>query len=282
MKRREVTPGMLVGAALILTLAGPALASDENAENAKSRPQGALAIKSQREKVSYALGVEVGKDFRKQSVELDPDLFLKGLRDALSGAGTLLTEAEIRLTLAELQAELKRKQGASEAEKILAQNQLAEKNKTDGEAFLAANKAKEGVVTLESGLQYKILKAGDGKRPTVDDEVVCQYRGTFLDGMEFDSTYKRNKPATFPLKGVIKGWTEALQLMSAGSRWLVFIPSYLAYGERGSPKTNIPPNATLVFEVELLSLQKPSGGISKPAQNTDPAKGEPARLTQKQ
>jgi FKBP-type peptidyl-prolyl cis-trans isomerase len=270
---------MAVGTALILTLARPTLASDENAGSA---PQGATGLKSQKEKVSYALGVEVGKDFRKQSVEVDPDLFLKGLKDALSGSGTLLTEGELRLTLAELQAGLKRKQSASEAAKVLAENQLAEKNKADGDAFLAANKAREGVVTLESGLQYKILKAGDGKRPTADDEVVCQYRGTFVDGTEFDSSYKRNKPATFPLKGVIKGWTEALQLMPAGSKWQVFIPSYLAYGERGSPKTNIPPNATLVFEVELVSVQKPSPGVAKPAQKADTGNGDPAHVTQKQ
>lgn len=279
MKSTTRTLGRLAGTALSLVLSRAALGSDENAMAA---PPGATAIKGQKEKISYALGVEVGKDFRKQSVELDPDLFLKGLKDALSGGGTLLSEGEIRLILAELQAGLKRKQGASEAEKVLAQNQLAEKNKTDGEAFLAANKAREGVVALESGLQYRILKAGDGKRPTADDEVVCQYRGTFLDGTEFDSSYKRNKPVTLPLKGVIKGWTEALQLMPAGSKWQIFIPSYLAYGERGSPKTNIPPNATLVFEVEVVSVQKSSGGSARPAQNADTGKGDPARLTQKQ
>lgn len=277
MKSKQ-TLASLTSVAVSLAFAGRLLASEGAGEAAKAVPTAASpsALKGQKEKASYVLGLEVGKGFRKQPVEVDPDLFLKGFRDGLAGSGTLLTEEEIRLTLAELQAELKRKQGASEAEKVLAASQAAEKNKTDGEAFLAANKAKEGVVTLENGLQYKILKAGDGKKPTVDDTVVCQYRGTLLDGTEFDSSYKRNRPATFPLKGVIKGWTEALQLMPVGSTWQIFIPSYLAYGERGQPKGQIPPNATLVFEVELVSTQEKSGGASKPAQIGDARKADPA------
>jgi len=270
---------LMAGRALILTLTLPAFSSDERVTAAV---QDATAIKSQREKRSYALGVEVGKDFRKKSVDVDPDLFLKGLADTLAGRATLLTEVEIRLILAELQAELKRRQSASEAEKVLAASQLAEKNKSDGAAFLAANKAREGVVALESGLQYKILKAGDGRKPTADDTVVCQYRGTFLDGTEFDSSYKRNRPVIFPLKSVINGWAEGLQLMPVGSNWQIFIPSDLAYGERGQPKSQIPPNATLVFEVELVSIQEPSGGGAKPAQNVDPQKSNPAQLTRKQ
>ena len=133
--------------------------------------------------------------------------------------------------------------------------QQAAANKTEGEAFLAANKAKEGVVTLPSGLQYKILTAGTGPKPTASDSVVCNYRGTLIDGTEFDSSYKRGKPVTFGVGQVIKGWTEALQLMPVGSKWQLFIPSSLAYGEGGEPRGGIGPNATLIFEVELLSIQ---------------------------
>ena len=129
-----------------------------------------------------------------------------------------------------------------------------EKNKTEGDAFLAANKAKEGVVTLPSGLQYKIITAGTGPKPTLEQTVVCHYRGTLIDGKEFDSSYKRGQPATFPVKGVIKGWTEVLQLMPVGSKWQVFIPSDLAYGERGAG-ADIGPNATLVFEIELVAIK---------------------------
>ena len=209
--------------------------------------QDAPALKDQKEKLSYALGMDLGSQFKKQAVEVDPDIFVKGLKDALSGSKTLLTEQEARATIIELQSEMKKKQMAVAKE-------LGEKNKNEGEAFLAENKAKEGVVTLASGLQYKILKEGEGKKPMVDDTVVCNYRGTLIDGTEFDSSYKRNQPATFPVKGVIKGWTEALQLMPVGSKWQLFIPSALAYGERGAANS-IGPNATLIFEVELISIK---------------------------
>ena len=209
------------------------------------------ALKTPREKLSYALGMDLGNQLRKQSVDVDPATFAKGLSDALSGGKTLLTEEEARGLIAELQKDLKAKQAAAQAEKM---KELSEKNKKEGEAFLDANKKKEGMVTLPSGLQYRILKAGEGKKPTIDDTVVCQYRGTLVDGTEFDSSYKRNQPATFPVKGVIKGWTEALQLMPAGSRWELVIPPDLAYGERGAGNV-IGPGATLIFEVELVSIQ---------------------------
>jgi len=213
--------------------------------------QEAPALKTPREKLSYALGMDLGNQLRKQSVDVDPATFAKGLSDALSGGKTLLTEEEARGLIAELQKDLKAKQAAAQAEKM---KELSEKNKKEGEAFLDANKKKEGMVTLPSGLQYRILKAGEGKKPTIDDTVVCQYRGTLVDGTEFDSSYKRNQPATFPVKGVIKGWTEALQLMPAGSKWELVIPPDLAYGERGAGNV-IGPGATLIFEVELVSIQ---------------------------
>lgn len=208
------------------------------------------ALKSRKEKVSYALGMNLGNAVRKQSIETDTDLMIQGLKDTLSGGKTLLTEEEARVALVELQNELKSKQVASQGEKKKA---LGEKNNKEGEAFLAQNKAKEGIVTLASGLQYKILSAGKGKKPGIDDTVVCHYRGTLIDGTEFDSSFKRGQPATFALKRVIKGWTEALQLMSVGSKWQLFIPASLAYGEHGT--RGIGPNATLIFEVELISIQ---------------------------
>jgi len=206
-------------------------------------------LKGQREKASYALGLNLGNQLRNQSVDVDPDLFRQGMVDALTGGKKLLTDEEARAAIAELQAEVTKRQQE--------QNALAgEKNRKEGEEFLAANKAREGVVSLESGLQYKILKAGEGAKPVLEDTVVCHYRGTLLDGTEFDSSYKRNQPATFPVKGVIRGWVEALQLMPVGSRWQLFIPSALGYGERGAGP-NIGPNATLIFEVELISIGKP-------------------------
>ena len=209
--------------------------------------QEAPALKSQKEKVSYALGMDLGNQFRKQSTDVDPALLYQGLKDALAGGKTLLTEEEARAAIAVLQNELAKKQ--AEAAKI-----LGEKNKKEGEAFLAANKGKEGVVVLPSGLQYKILKQGEGAKPTAEDTVVCHYRGTLVDGTEFDSSYKRNQPAAFAVKGVIKGWTEALQLMTVGSRWQLFVPPELAYGERARSNI-IGPNSTLIFEVELISIQ---------------------------
>jgi FKBP-type peptidyl-prolyl cis-trans isomerase FklB len=197
-------------------------------------------LKTQKERTSYALGMDLANSLKKQSIDVDPALFSQGLRDVLGSSKTLLTEEEVRTILAALQTEVR--------------NNVMAKIKQDGAAFLAQNKAKDGVVTLPSGLQYKILKAGDGKKPGLDDTVVCHYKGTLIDGTEFDSSYKRNQPATFPVKGVIKGWTEALQLMPVGSQWQLVIPSDLAYGDRGAANV-IPPYSTLVFEVELVSIQ---------------------------
>ncbi len=208
--------------------------------------QDSTAFKTQKEKISYALGMDLGSQLKKQSVELDPEVFGQGLKDSISGK-TLMTEQEARTVITELQNQLRQKQ--AEMAKV-----QGEKNKKEGDEFLAANKTKEGIVTLESGLQYKILTAGTGKKPTIDDTVICNYRGTLLNGTEFDSSYKRNQPATFPLKGVIKGWTEALQLMPVGSKWQLFIPAALAYGER-APSPDIGPNSTLIFEVELVSIK---------------------------
>ncbi len=208
------------------------------------------ALKSPKEKRSYALGIDLGRQLRNNLIEVDPDLFSQGLKDALAGGKTLLSEEEVRTAIAELQAEMKAR--VAEARRM-----SGEDNKKAGDAFLAENKKKEGVVTLPSGLQYKILKAGEGKKPTANDTVVCNYRGTLVNGVEFDSSYARGTPATFPVNGVIKGWTEALQLMPVGSKWQLFIPPDLAYGERGAG-AQIGPNATLIFEVELISIKDKS------------------------
>ena len=191
--------------------------------------------------------MNIGKGLHRDSVDIDPAILLQGLKDAMAGGKTLMTDQEVQSTLMALQTAMRKKQ-------MELRQQAAEANKKEGEAFLAENKAKEGVVTLPSGLQYKILKEGDGPKPSPDDSVVCNYRGTLLNGTEFDSSYKRGQPATFGVKQVIKGWTEALQMMPVGSKWQLFVPSDLAYGDRGAGGT-IGPNSTLIFEVELISIQ---------------------------
>lgn len=207
-------------------------------------------FKTQKDKVSYAIGLDVGGTLRKQSIEVDPSIFLQGLKDALGDAKPQMSDEEVRATMMQLQADMRARQEAK-------MKAAAETNKKEGDAFLAANKSKEGVVTLPDGLQYKVLTKGTGPTPAATDTVVCNYRGTLVNGTEFDSSYKRNEPATFPLNGVIKGWTEALQLMPVGSKWQLFIPPDLAYGAGG--KGPIGPESTLIFEVELVSIQqKPS------------------------
>ena len=200
-----------------------------------------LVLKNQKDKVSYSIGMDMGKNLVRQSIDIDPDILAKGIKDVLSGGKVLLTDQEASETMAAFQKEMIAK--------------LGEKNKAEGEAFLAENKKKEGVKTLPSGLQYKVIKAGTGKKPTLTDTVTAHYRGTLIDGTEFDSSYLRGQPATFPLRGVIPGWTEALQLMAMGAKWQLFIPSNLAYGERVAGRT-IGPNATLIFEIELISIEE--------------------------
>jgi len=201
------------------------------------------ALKTQKEKFSYSVGLDIGRNMVQRAEDIDADVLVRGIRDALSGATPLLTDQQIEETMKQYQAEMMEKQGVA-----------AERNKKTGEAFLAENKKKEGVVTLPSGLQYKILKAGSGPKPTAGQSVECNYRGTLIDGKEFDSSYKRGQTITFPLTNVIKGWSEALQLMPVGSKWQLFVPSDLAYGDRGAGN-DIEPGATLIFEVELVSIK---------------------------
>jgi FKBP-type peptidyl-prolyl cis-trans isomerase FklB len=243
------------------TPAAPAAKTPKAATTAKApakktgtaaKSAAAVPLKTRKEKFSYALGMNIGTGYsqglKKQSVEVDWNLLAQGMKDAAAGSKTRLTQEEAQAVLNEVQTEIKKEQ----QEKT---QQAAAANKTEGEAFLAANKSKDGVVTLPSGLQYKILTAGTGPKPTASDSVKCNYRGTLINGTEFDSSYKRGQPATFAVGQVIKAWTEALQLMPMGSKWQLFVPSSLAYGERGAG-AEIGPNATLIFEVELLSIEE--------------------------
>jgi|HubBroStandDraft_1064217.scaffolds.fasta_scaffold58189_2 FKBP-type peptidyl-prolyl cis-trans isomerase FklB len=212
-----------------------------------TKPAAPAPLATDEQKDSYALGINIGRSLKKQKVDLDNPSVMRGLKDALAGSPSLLTDAEIDAGLKQLAAQAQKVQDAELAK-------AGEANMKDGEEFLAANKTKDGVVTLPSGLQYKILTAGTGAKPTASDTVVCNYRGTFINGTEFDSSYKRGQPASFPVGGVIKGWTEALQLMPVGSKWQLFVPPDLAYGERGAGGA-IGPNQTLVFDVELISIK---------------------------
>jgi FKBP-type peptidyl-prolyl cis-trans isomerase FklB len=223
-----------LAAAALCTVVLPALAQD-------------AALKSDKDKLSYGIGADLGRNLKRLEIEVDPELVRKGLLDALSGAKPMMSDEEVRAVLTALQAQIQRK--AAQAASV-----AGEENKKAGEAFLAQNKTKPGVVTLPSGLQYKILKAGEGKKPGESDTVECNYRGTLINGTEFDSSYKRGQPATFAVTQVIPGWREALQLMTVGSKWQLFVPPELAYGERGAGR-EIGPNATLVFEVELLGIK---------------------------
>ncbi len=205
-------------------------------------------LKDKKDKVSYALGLDVGNAMKKQSIDINTDIFVQGLKDAMSGGKKMMSDEEIRETITAFSKEMMEKQKEN-------MKKLGEKNKQEGDAFLAENKKKEGVKTLDSGLQYKIITEGTGKTPKPGDTVTVNYRGTLVDGTEFDSSYKRGQPATFPVSGVIKGWTEALQLMKEGAKWQIFIPSNLAYGEKGAAGT-IGPNAVLIFDVELISVKE--------------------------
>jgi FKBP-type peptidyl-prolyl cis-trans isomerase FklB len=221
-----------------------------------------LTLNTSKEKFSYALGMKMGANFKKQQVEVDPAILERGLKDAMAGGKTLLTDEQAQSALMEVQNEMRQKQMA----KMQAEGDA---NKKAGEEFLAANKTKEGVVTLPSGLQYKIVSEGTGPKPTAADTVECNYRGTLIDGKEFDSSAKAGKPVTFPVSGVIKGWTEALQLMPVGSKWQLFIPSDLAYGDRGAGP-DIGPGSTLIFDVELVSIKpKADDTTQKPATDTE-------------
>jgi FKBP-type peptidyl-prolyl cis-trans isomerase FklB len=211
---------------------------------------------SEKDKTSYAIGVQIAMGLKSQGVDIDPDMVAKGVKDVISGGKLLMSDQDLGTTLNALQEQIKAQQAAQ-------MTKMAADNKKAGETFFAENAKKEGVVTLPSGLQYKILTAGTGKKPSATDVVSCNYRGTLIDGTEFDAS-QAGKPATFQVGGVIPGFKEVLQLMPVGSKWQVFIPSDLAYGPTGASNV-IAPNQTLIFDLELVSIQdKPMPGQAVP------------------
>lgn len=215
---------------------------------AASAATDATSLTTDMDKLSYSIGADLGKNFKKQGIEISPAAMAKGLQDGVSGGKLLLTEEQMKEVLSKFQKDLMEKRTADF-------NKQSEANKAKGEAFLNQNKSKQGVISLPSGLQYKIIQKGDGAKPSKDDTVTVDYTGTLVDGQVFDSTEKTGKPATFKVSQVIPGWTEALQLMPAGSTWEVYVPSGLAYGPRsvGGP---IGPNETLIFKIHLISVKK--------------------------
>ena len=204
-------------------------------------------LKTEIDKVSYAIGTQIGQNFKTQQIEVEIEPLIRGLKDALLGKELILSQDEMRQVMTDFQTRMQAKM--QESQKVEGARNLAE-----GKAFLANNLKKKGVKELPSGLQYKVIKEGTGRVPTADSRVKTHYRGTLINGTEFDSSYKRNQPAEFAVGGVIKGWTEALQLMKEGAKWELYIPAHLAYGERGRP--SIPANSTLIFEIELIDIVK--------------------------
>jgi FKBP-type peptidyl-prolyl cis-trans isomerase FklB len=206
-----------------------------------------MTLKDNKDKVSYSIGLNIGKSMKQEGLDINPDALAAAMKDVFSGAKPQLTDEEVQAVMQEFQKEMM-------AKRMKGQQEGLTKNKAEGERFLADNKKKEGIKTTASGLQYKVIKDGTGKTPKATDTVSTHYRGTLISGKEFDSSYKRGEPAEFPVNGVIKGWTEALQLMKEGAKWQLFIPSELAYGERGAGQ-DIGPNSTLIFDIELLSVK---------------------------
>ena len=224
----------LAGLALLLTFALVA-AQDKS------------PLKSQQDKVSYSIGLRIGRNFKRQGIEIAPDALIRGVRDAMEGNTTLLSDEEIRTVMFAFQMEQRGKQQERS-------QQIGEKNKREGEAFLAKNRQKPGVTTAASGLQYKVITEGTGKSPSVNDSVIAHYKGTLIDGTVFDNSYDRGEPARLAVSGVIPGWTEALQMMKVGAKWMLWIPAQLAYGERGAGQ-HIGPNTALIFEIELIAIE---------------------------
>ncbi len=224
--------------ALSLTAAAPLMADGTN------------QLADEISRVSYAIGMMTGHQWKQQELDFDPDIYARGIKDAMSGGATLMTPEQAQQTIDTFRKELAAKQQKKQLE-------LAATNKIEGDAFLAKNKTQPGVVTLPDGLQYKIITEGNGVMPGDGDIVSVNFRGTFVDGTEWDNTARTGKPTQLTIGQVFRGWSEALKLMKTGSKWQLFIPTELAFGEKGMA-SRIPPNATLIIEVELLSVQHPS------------------------
>lgn len=257
---------LLSGASFAATAPTPAQAAPQPTMAAESKPASPVAttkpamaaastitaLKNDKDKISYAIGVDMGTNLKAQNIEVNPDMLAKGLKDALANAQILLSQQEVSSTLANLQKQIISKREADFKTQ-------ADQNKHSGETFLQANKTKTGVITLASGLQYKIITQGTGPQPTDKDSVTVNYAGRLINGQEFDSSYRRGKPAQFPVAEVIPGWSEALKLMKTGSTWEIYVPPSLAYGERGLSGGPIGPNQALIFTINLISIDKKKG-----------------------
>ena len=232
---------------VLIVLVGTTMAAAKK-EGKKMDAKKTVELKTDQQKAGYAIGTQIGTDFKSKDLDIDLDAFLRGFREAFLGKKSAMTEIEIRQTLEAFGKHMQEAQ----------QKKTAELSKA-GKAFLEENKKKKGVVVLPSGLQYKVIKEGTGATPKASDTVKTHYKGTLIDGTEFDSSYKRGKPVEFPVEGVIPGWTEALQLMKVGAKWELYIPSDIAYGPRGS--RTIPPDSALIFEIELLDIMPPKASM---------------------
>jgi FKBP-type peptidyl-prolyl cis-trans isomerase FklB len=243
------TGALLLGSAVAQQPAAkPAASATQSQSSSAAAGSSNAALPTDKDKLSYAIGMNIGRGLHHDNVDVDPNMLLRGLKDAMGDGKTLMTDEEAKAQIVALQTQLRSKMEAQQA-------QAAQTNKKAGDDFLAANKNKPGVVVLPSGLQYKILKEGTGPKPAATDTVKANYRGTLINGTEFDASEKHGGPLTIPVNGVIKGWTEALQLMPVGSKWELYIPSDLAYGARGAGG-DIGPNEALIFEIELVSIEK--------------------------
>ncbi len=260
MKSLVIFTAATVSASLALAEQKPK-AKEEKPQAKQTKTEG-TQLKDQRDKASYSIGLQIGEGFKRQHLDVDSDIMAAGVRDALSGK-PILSQDEVKLTMETFSKEMMEKQSTLMRE-------ASAKNLAEGQKFLEEHKKEQGVQTTASGLQYKVLKEGEGEPPKLSDTVTTHYRGTLIDGTEFDSSYKRGEPATFPVSGVIKGWTEALQLMKPGAKLQLAIPPNLAYGERGAGQ-EIGPNSTLLFDVELLKVNPSATPANSPGASVDAA-----------
>jgi FKBP-type peptidyl-prolyl cis-trans isomerase len=272
MRKSLILPAALLFAAAAVAGAQTAKPAQKPAAQpaAPAQPSGQQAGKpeSVQDRASYVIGYNLGRTLKQNDVNANSDLIVKGLRDGLAGANGMLTDAEMQSTMQEFQKQVQTQQEAK-------QKVIGEKNKTEGEAFLAKNKARAGVKTTASGLQYEVEKEGTGPAPKATDTVTVNYKGTLMDGSTFDSSYDRGQPATFVLNQVIPGWTEGVSLMKVGSKYKFYIPAALGYGDKGAGNA-IGPNSPLIFEVELLSIGEPKPAAGAPAGATQPQAPPPS------
>ena len=271
--KRITLAALLFSSACIILAEDAAPSASPEAKAASSSPAGAAATssiyKTDKDKVSYSLGVDIGRTLQRLQLDLNEEAVSRGIGDVLGSKPMAMTDQELQETLQTFQQKMMQKQQEAMAKKQDEMKAVAAKNKADGQKFLADNEKKAGVKSTSSGLQYKVIKEGKGDKPKDSDIVETNYRGTTIDGKEFDSSAKHGTSFSFPVNGVIKGWSEALKLMPVGSKWELYIPSDLAYGDEGYGE-DIPPGSTLVFEVELLSIKKNAGGGAPPGPEQQP------------